>query len=523
MKFDTIALVRLLDPVKNEKLCELVIQTILTVAFNAKSISSFASHYDMQNAFIDIQHNIQDILSEHELEFWKTQTSQITVNLSSNRRSTVPEGEINTFDCPSSFYLRCHIQWALKTKVFPENYLSNILPDVPSLCQVLVDINKKIQCLLEENNADTSFDNVEPLDSLHDLLFTCKQVFHLFKFIDWSEEGSRRHFLDIATKVLSSVDTHIDVIGSCLEAMRLLYELDADFLSAIENIVLDLSKKYSADVTQEMKDIHCLDILSASLCQCSRKGIRRTTMESLAQIILRTVISDEPDIREAAVECVGRFALLLDERQVLEKFNPLLIQICLNEQENDEIRAQAIMALCDLAVLYASVLAPIVVNESQSISYLACLESLLESSKSSLLYVAAECVLKLHFADQIHDSSLLAYLVLLYFGHDSNSTNQNQENLSVGSPIRLHQLLSLFFPAYGMKSTRGSETLLHTCTDVRRLVQQHQLLNVSETRGRRRKSPQWPLDKMLDFLESCVDEKKDPDKQEEDGKSENSE
>lgn len=512
MKFDTIALIRLLDPVVNEPLCETLIQTILTVAFNTTLVSTDSPHNiksssstliltpAMEDKLKNIQQNLQNVLSEHEIQFWKNQISRITVNLSSSRGTVVQEGELTSLDSASSLYVRCFTQWVLRIKEWPDlqkwNQLSNILPDVPTIGKILLDSSQKIQLLMDEDNTENFFDN----DAYErDLLFTCRQLFKLFRFIDLKEEGSRRHFLSIIKEILCSVDTHIDIVASCLEAMKILYVSDADFLNAIEKILSDINRKYP-DSMQEMKDVHSLDILSSSLNQCSRTVIQSTILESFSKLILSTITSNEPDVREAAVECLGRLTLLLDENKVLEKYKPLLLEISRNIHETDEIRAQALMALCDLSILFPSILDPVQQNDSQYYSYVQLLETLLTTCKSPLLYVAAECILKLHFVDRVHDSNLLGHLILLYFGHDS----MTDHDLSIGSPIRLHQLLTLFFPAYGMKSTIGRDTLVHSATDIRRLVQEQ-----VHTKVKGRKSKQWPLGKIIDFIETCTSEKDD--------------
>jgi hypothetical protein len=525
MKFDPIALIHLLEPSnRNENVCEITIRTILaialgpTFAFIDESITqnplkfghqvaiSTAKSFtkEMVQKLRDFQQILHHELSEHEIRFFKERINGINVNLSNDRSSR--DGEINALglDPSSSLYIRVFCQMILKapdlSDVQKSSRLANVLPDVPSLGEVLLDINSKIQDCMEEKDIESSFiDDMDELNTENDRIFTCRQVFHMLRCVDLSEEGSRRHFKDIRQDMLSSIDTHVDILESCVITMRDLYAKDTDFIQAIGTILSIIETKYPASM-REMTDVHRLDILSTALSLCSNKVSSSLSVlfDSFSNLILSMVVHDEAEFREVAVECLGRFVLLLDEKRVLDEFMPLLLEISRNSHERDEVRAQALMALCDLALQFQTILTPLDVGGSRSISYLQILESLLTSSNSSLLFVAAECIAKLHFVGRVHDSNLIAHLLIIYFGHDSkNFSNVEEVDLCIGSPMRLQQLLTVFFPVYG--SQVGKATLIGSASIVENLISERPNSN-----RKGKKSTVFPISKVLNFIQNCT-------------------
>ena len=158
------------------------------------------------------------------------------------------------------------------------------------------------------------------------------------------------------------------------------------------------------------------------------------------------------------------------------------------------------MALCDLAFRFESVLNSVDVDGTQTVSYLQILESLLTSCNSSLLYVAAECIAKLHSIGRVHDSNLLAHLLIIYFGYDSKDSGVGEIDVSIGSPLRLEQLLTVFFPIYG--SHNGKDALINSSTVVENLVNQRSMKKT-------KKSSLFPLPKVLQFIQTCTESNND--------------
>jgi len=105
--------------------------------------------------------------------------------------------------------------------------------------------------------------------------------------------------------------------------------------------------------------------------------------------------------------------------------------------------------LCDIHLVFAEE----VKCSNEGIDLSSLLLSLLNHSKKGIVVIAAEACAKLFYVGRLRDPKILACLILVYFdklASYSDDSDADQVN-DVGSPVRLEQLLSLFFPAYSMK------------------------------------------------------------------------
>jgi len=125
------------------------------------------------------------------------------------------------------------------------------------------------------------------------------------------------------------------------------------------------------------------------------------------------------------------------------------------------------------------------------------LYKLLSQPRKSLAIVAAECAAKLLFTGKMHDANVVAHLVAMYFDKDlaGGLEEGNKYAKGVGSPTRLAQLLTIFFPAYSMGSTLGRETLSACTKPLLRVV--HEKMSV-KVKGKR--STTWPIAKMIQYV-----------------------
>ena len=59
------------------------------------------------------------------------------------------------------------------------------------------------------------------------------------------------------------------------------------------------------------------------------------------------------------MSCLGRYVILMDEETIIDTFKPVLMGIAFGEDEKIEIRAQAMLAISDLAFMFHRIMAPI--------------------------------------------------------------------------------------------------------------------------------------------------------------------
>lgn len=128
---------------------------------------------------------------------------------------------------------------------------------------------------------------------------------------------------------------------------------------------------------------------------------------------------------------------------------------------------------------------------------------MMQHTNVTLANIAAEVATKLLFSTNVLDGNLLSSLLVLFLypnsRQDYGKTDCDIDAKDVGSPLRLQQLLCLFFPAFCMKAEECRNTLLdsiETALDV--------ALDYSpETKSRNRGVP-FPLIEIVDYVYSVV-------------------
>jgi condensin complex subunit 3 len=319
---------------------------------------------------------------------------------------------------------------------------------------------------------------------------------------DLKEEGSRRHFIAAMKNVLVAIETPEDLLEDSIKALLFAHEAETDFLQTISDIISELSTCYASkekdnDVLQSVSTLRIISILAVTLENASASMASKSILQGFSFYIVPAITSRHALVREGGVACLGRLAMLSDGATVLEEFKPLLLNVASNSDEKLEIRAQAIMAICDLSFLFSEML-----DESQdSVSFVHLLVDLLSTSKPAVVAVAAETASKLLFAGRTLDKSLLAQLVVTYFDQDMASLENNEEDhdvVDIGSPLRMQQLLSLFFPAYAMRGTNCKSALV-SCIE----PMLHAVMERLNEKGA--KVSDWPMARMVEYVESLLE------------------
>lgn len=400
--------------------------------------------------------------------------------------------------------------------------LSEIVPDVTVLGDAIENhVNRLNEVLMNMEQIDVDDEVMKAYEDEEDQeVFICLNLLKMSKVIDMNEEGSRRYFSNIIHRILCDPCTHADVIEGAVLALSESYDNEAAFLLAISEIMSnvieidmvdydDMTTKNTGyrnpDVRKEQY-LRGIEILSVALEKTSRKMSSNPILLNFASTILTAItdISLGPLVREAGVSCLGRFVILLDESTMIDTYKPILMEIAYGEEEKIEIRAQATLALCDLALLFQRMMAPITLGNvsDQDVSLTALLVEMMSQAKKSLAVVAAECAAKLHFTGKIHDARIVAMLLVMYFDKSFvESTNVNDGSAKdVGSPTRLLQLLTVFFPAYSISSEIGRETLKAAVKPLLSIV--NRKIN---TKVKGRKNMTWPIAKMIEYACETLD------------------
>ena len=591
VKFNPVALLRLLDPTRNESVCERAVRVLIAAGEEDENSSGLFSG------------NSKSLgeLSDPEIRAYREGLVEAIVQMDSrDSGSGGGDGEENGAAAPappplldpaSALYLRvsCEYHAAKGSESKSSTSMTMTMPDVPVLGETLrVHLDRLISLIRSDSRAEGDNDNDD-----HDLMrgldddsnsgggngydgdsatdvaddleesesFVCVQLLKLLsRSSDLSEEGSRRHLVTVCIDLLSSPDTPDDLVEDCVAALAAAHKdglSELRFLRTVSEIASNVCDdqgegeeevggegakgKVGGEDAIALRRIRVLSILSYVLERCSgRVSSDAVVLDSLACHIVPAVTSNDSRIREMGISCLGRYALLAKEQTVEREYAPLLLQVCANEDERMEVRAQAAMALCDLAVIFSSVLSPrqsshpsdcdefgknMNVGGDMPAPFVEILYTMLRRHRSALAVVAAEVTARLHFAGRIHDPILLAHLTVIFFDKDlllsgsslvggvNDDDNDDEDVAEVGSPVRLQQILSLFFPGYALRSRsgewEGKDSLSLSVAPMLALVDE-KMKNAKKGDGgkslrRAGSASAWPVAKMIEFICSTVD------------------
>ena len=536
-KFSPIATLALLDPSVHECIASLAARAFICAAHEDFDFNSDESRtMVVEGANISPEITLCE-LSANEIQEYRNQVMTFTSTpvledfACKEKSGSWDKNEDLTLTPATLVFLKVLCDVISKSKVMSpvqkSTMLSIIMPDVTIIGQVLESHVGKVTCtnetLKEAHLMEESVDEIQRLEQLEeDDIFVCMTLLKLTNFVDLTEEGSRRHFSSLIHRLLCHVETPQELIEGCVEVMAKSHDTEPQFLQSISEALVDEEdeivdsrylqeeKKEPVPVLKKKKQyLRNIEIISVALEKTSNKMSSHPILHNFSEIIL-TAITDMslgPLVREAGVSCLGRFVLLLDESTVVEQFKPLLMEVAMRKDEKSEIRGQAVMAICDLCFLFDRMMTPLSLEEDgEEVSITTLFSHALLCSNKAFVVVAAECAVKLFFGGKLHDSTILANLVVLYFDKDFAVTDRDMDETededanAVGSPERLQQVLTLFFPSFSLRSSEGREMMLKSIKPLLKIVN-----GKISTKKRGKRSTVWPLSKMIEYVCAIVE------------------
>lgn len=485
-KFDPIVLLDSLNPVLNESVCELATEVIINMA----------TKIDCDNSDdVDVE-LVQKHFGGPEVRTFQQQILK--------KRSIIQKDESEL--SPSlAFFLRVKCN-AATNKV---ETISDVINDIPTLCNLL---NSHVNKLIEFNKGEDDEDmNEDERDEFEDAQnFICLQLIHMANASELQEEGSRRHFISIMRSMLSRLATPDDLVDACVKTMALAHDAESHFLQTISEILVDIEDDNSTDHDEKaivvVRQMRTISILSFVLENIGGKMVGNPILASTLQHLLPAVTSKNAVIREHGVICLSKFCLLSEEDKIMDEFKPLLMQIAGSVEERVEVRAQAMLALCDLSLLHKNMLQ--LSDESgsdESTTFKELLLEMLGHPKQGIAVIAAEVAAKLLLAGCLHDPTIIAWLLVIYFDTSLTEVEDDEdvdgsEVKKVGSPVRLQQLLSIFFPTYSMSSLDANDAIMASVGPLLAIVN-----GKLEGKKQAKALNQWPIAKMVEYICYNVD------------------
>ncbi|KAL3776578.1 hypothetical protein HJC23_008050 [Cyclotella cryptica] len=492
LKYDPITLLDMLNPVLNESECEKAVKVIINVASaidceasGDKSIELVRKHFGAPElrSFQQVVMRKLSILQNDDEELTPSMVFFLRVKCSLTTESAMPSSS-------------------------KADTISDVINDIPTLCNIL---NAHLDKLIEFNKRDgdeLDMDEDEAAAFEDGQHFICLQLIHMAKVAELQEEGSRRHFVSIMRSMLSRLETPDDLVDACVKAMASAHDTEAQFVQTISEVLVDVEDddSYSSPRNKDDKAIaivrqmRVIAILSIVLENISSHMVGHPILDGFFEHLSPAITSKNAVVREHGVICLSKFCLLSEENKVMDQFRPLLMTIAGSADERVEVRAQAAMALCDLALIHDKMLNP---SGAENDSLKDLLLEMLGHSKPGIVVIAAEITAKLLLAGRFDDPILVAWLVAIFFDSNLIESQTFQENDTVdeiGSPVRLQQLLSIFFPTYSMSSLDANDSIMASIGPLLSIIN-HKMEGLKQNKA----LSQWPISKMVDYICYNVD------------------
>lgn len=499
VKFDPIALLDRLNPVINETVCE----TTARVLINVASALDCDTTDDMGIELVRNNFGAPEIRSFQQ---------QVL------KKMGIVQKEKDAQMTPSmALFLRVKCAMTVESTTVPSSTkadtISDIITDIPTLCNLL---NAHLDKLIAFNNRDEDdeMDEDEAIAFEDDQNFICLQLIHMAKASELEEEGSRRHFISIMRSMLSRLETPDDLVDACVKAMAAAHDTEAQFVQTISEVLVDVEdddtfnsvRERSEKTTEIVRQMRVIAILSIVLENISGRMVGHPILDGFFEHLSPAITSKNAVIREHGVVCLSKFCLLTEEDKVMGQFKPLLMTIAGSVEERVEVRAQAALALCDMALLHDKTLesSDVEGEDDSTLSFKDMLLEMLGHSKPGIVIIAAEITAKLLLAGRFHDPNLVAWLLTVFFDASLTENHDAEENgaevKEVGSPVRLQQLLSIFFPTYSMSHLDANDAVMASVGPLLSII--NEKLGGAKSAKALNK---WPITKIVEFICYTVD------------------
>ncbi len=359
-----------------------------------------------------------------------------------------------------------------------EESLEAILPETADLCSLI----ERASCL-------------PGIEDQPENLYILRLLLRLCRCCDGVDEGGRQRMRLTLGTILRDPNSPNDLMEQSLSCLASINPVKSDFIRLIAEMMSDVVEEDDADDVTEtedgeplnpdeheerrvMRQIRALELCSLLLDQTERSLASDVTLENMESTILPAISSPYGIAREIGVTCLGKYCLLGIEAAL--RHRDLLIHVSEAKDEDTGVRACALQSVMDLCLLYGEAFLKLEDNLVVNLIEEALRPKLLSFNgdewPQALSAVAAEGAAKLLFCRCIavkrgpvtcFGYTLMGLLLAAFFAsgscadprtlwllmeEDKNGEQPFDEDgpiaSQLGSPVRLHQLLSVFFPCF---------------------------------------------------------------------------
>ena len=162
--------------------------------------------------------------------------------------------------------------------------------------------------------------------------------------------------------------------------------------------------------------------------------------------VLQSLSTPVVGLRVLGVRCLG--LICLSSEEICASHREILLQVARTDAEDLEIRSQALQALVDVSAVYCELY-----RDNQDLTGL-LLRVLVADDEPMLLRQAAEGAARLLFSGSLTEPRLFAQLTKVFFqprlvpGALEGEGENLQNEIFLGSPARLQQILHVFFRSF---------------------------------------------------------------------------
>ncbi len=372
-----------------------------------------------------------------------------------------------------------------------EESLEAILPETADLCSLI----ERASCL-------------PGIEDQPENLYILRLLLRLCRCCDGVDEGGRQRMRLTLGTILRDPNSPNDLMEQSLHCLASINPVKSDFIRLIAEMMSDVVEEDDADDVTEaedgeplnpdeheerrvMRQIRALELCSLLLDQTERPLASDVTLENMESTILPAISSPYGIAREIGVTCLGKYCLLGIEAAL--RHRDLLIHVSEAKDEDTGVRACALQSVMDLCLLYGEAFLKLEDNLVVNLIEEALRPKLLSFNGNewpqALSAVAVEGAAKLLFCRCIavkrgpvtcFGYTLMGLLLAAFFasgscadprtlwllmGEDENGEQPFDEDgpitSQLGSPVRLHQLLSIFFPCiFAMPEPDGLHAII---------------------------------------------------------------